>query len=145
VYVEADLRRPREILTSPVLAETLDLSRPVALSLVAVLHFFPDDQTPAAIVAELVEALAPGSHLVISHGTSDLAPEEAERGTVAYRRTGIPLRLRTRAEVEALLPAGMDIIEPGTVALHRWRPEVDPDQLADRDVSGYGLIARKPS
>jgi SAM-dependent methyltransferase len=143
-YVDADLRIPREILTSPVLAETLDLNRPVALSLVAVLHFVPDAMEPADLVAELVEALAPGSYLVISHGTSDLAPEAAERGTTAYRRTGIPLRLRSREEVEALIPAGMDIVEPGTVPLHRWRPDAGSELIADCDVSGYGLIARKP-
>jgi SAM-dependent methyltransferase len=142
-YLEADLRDPVKILTSPVLAATLDLSRPVALSLVAVLHFVPDKANPAALVAELVEVLAPGSYLVISHGTSDLAPEEAERGTTAYQRTGIPLRLRSREEVEALIPAGMDIVEPGTVALHRWRPDAGSELIADRDVSGYGLIARK--
>jgi hypothetical protein len=142
-YVQADLRWPREILGSSDLAETLDLSRPVALSLVAVLHFFPDDLKPAAIVAELADQLAPGSYLVISHGTSDLVPEAAERSADVYKRSGIPLRLRTRAQVEALVPAGMDTVEPGIALLHRWRPDCDPDQFADRDVSGYGLIARK--
>jgi SAM-dependent methyltransferase len=143
-YLEADLHRPQDILTSRAVSQILDLSRPVALSLVAVLHFFPDDLKPADLVAELVDQLAPGSYLVISHGTSDLAPETAERGAEVYQRSGIPLQLRTRAQVEALVPAGMDLIDPGVVLLHRWRPDTDPSIFADTDISGYALIARKP-
>jgi hypothetical protein len=142
-YLQADLHRPQDILTSPELAATLDLSRPVALSLVAVLHFFPDSTHPAAIVGELVEKLTAGSYLVISHGASDLLPDAAQRGSEVYNRRGIPLHLRTRAQVEALLPAGLEIIRPGVVLLHRWRPDSDPEQHADHDVSGYGLIAFK--
>jgi SAM-dependent methyltransferase len=143
-YLEADLHQPKDILTSPVLAEILDLSRPVALSLVAVLHFLPDTMNPADLVAELADQLAPGSYLIISHGTADLAPDAAKRGTDIYKRSGIPLQLRSRAQVEALVPAGMDIIDPGIVLLHRWRPDTDPSMFADTDVSGYGLIAHKP-
>ena len=143
-YLEADLRQPATILSSPELAETLDLDRPVALSLVAVLHFYPDDAKPAELVKTLAGRLVSGSYLVISHGASDLAPDVAERGTDAYRASGIPLRLRTRGEVEALLPSGLEIIEPGTVPLHHWRPDYDTERVRDSDVSGYALIAYKP-
>jgi hypothetical protein len=142
-YLEADLRRPGDILSNPAVTDVLDLSRPVALSLVAVLQFFPDAMGPAAIVRELVDALPAGSHVVISHGTSDVLPEISRRSSDVYNRRGIPLQLRSRAEVAALVPAGMELVEPGVVLLHRWRPEATADLPADSDVSGYGLIARK--
>jgi hypothetical protein len=72
--IQADLRQPRQILGHPELRHLLDLSRPVALLLVAVLHFLPDGGDPAGLVAELRDALAPGSHIVISHGTTDAQP-----------------------------------------------------------------------
>ncbi|MBL7493666.1 SAM-dependent methyltransferase [Frankia sp. AgB1.9] len=142
-YLEADVRRPADIVTSPVLAETLDLTRPVALSLIAVLHFVPDAADPATIVRQLVDALPAGSYLVTSHGTGDIAPEETQRVVDVYNQRGIPFQTRSRAELEALVPAGMEIVEPGTAVLHRWRPDTDPDEYADADVSAYGLIARK--
>jgi hypothetical protein len=142
-YLEADLRRPLDILTSPVLAETLDLSRPVALSLVAVLHFFPDATGPAAIVRQLVAGLPAGSYLVLSQGTSELAPEETQRFVDVYNQRGLVLQNRSRAELEALVPADLEIIDPGTTVVHRWRPDTDPDQYADAEVNMYGLVARK--
>jgi SAM-dependent methyltransferase len=79
IAVQADLRRPRDILGSPQLQRLLNLAQPVALLLVAILHFFPDSGEPAALAAELRDALAPGSYLVISHGTTDgQAPNVAE-------------------------------------------------------------------
>jgi len=142
-YLEADLRRPREIVESPVVTGSLDLSRPVALALIAILHFFPDEADPAAIVRELVDALPSGSYLVLSHGTGDLAPEETQRVVEVYNQRGIPFQVRSRAEVAALVPDTMDIIEPGVAVLHRWRPDTDPDLHSDAEVSAYALIARK--
>jgi hypothetical protein len=142
-YLEADLRRPMDVLASPILAETLDLSRPVALSLVAVLHFFPDATAPAAIVRQLLEALPTGSYLVMSHGTGDFAPEETQRFVDLYNQRGIPFLTRSRAEFAALVPAGMELIEPGIELVHRWHPDTDPDLYTDAEISVYGLIARK--
>jgi hypothetical protein len=142
-YLEADLRRPADILAHPVLAETLDLSRPVALSLIAILHFFPDATDPGAIVRRLMEELPAGSYLVLSHGTGDLAPEETQRVVDVYNQRGIPFQTRSRAELETLVPAGMEILEPGIEVLHRWRPDPDADRYSDADVSAYALIARK--
>jgi hypothetical protein len=142
-YLEADLRSPEAILASPVLARTLDLSRPVALSLIAILHFVPDTDGPAAIVRTLLDALPAGSYIVMAHGTADVASEEAQRAVDIYRKRGIPFQTRSRAEIEALLPAGMELVEPGIQLLHRWRPETDPDELDDATVGSYGLIAYK--
>jgi hypothetical protein len=146
-YLDADLLHPAEILASPVLAETLDLSRPVAPSLIAVLHFFADDMKPAAIVHQLVDALPSESYVVLSHGTADLSPvEDQQRTTAVHEQRGVPFQARGLAEFTALLPAGMELVEPGVTMAHRWRPDspADVDHYADPDVSIYGLIARKP-
>ncbi len=74
-YVDADLRRPDEMIAVPEFAATLDPARPIALSLIAILHFFPDADRPADIVARLCERLPAGSFLVVSHGTAELAPQ----------------------------------------------------------------------
>lgn len=143
-YLDADLTRPRDILTSSVLSETLDLSRPVALSLLAVLHFLPDTAQPGALIRQLVEELAAGSYLVISHATDDQSnPDDTERVVDLYGKQRIPIQMRSRAEVAALVPAGMELVEPGITLLHRWRPDGDPDQYTDRDAPLYGLIAQK--
>jgi hypothetical protein len=142
-YLSADLRDPADIVASTVVAESLDLTRPAALSLIAILHFFPDAARPGAIVRRLVDELAVGSYLVISHGTGDLAPEETQRVVDVYNQRGIPFQTRGRAELEALVPESMELIEPGTAVLHRWRPDTDPEAHADADVSAYGLIAVK--
>jgi SAM-dependent methyltransferase len=142
-YVEADLRHPTDILTSPVLAETLDLSRPVALSLISVLHFFPDVIDPGAIVRRLVDALPAGSYLVLSHGTGDLTPEEARRATEVYEQRGIPFQPRSREDFAALVPDGMELLKPGVTMVHRWRPDTEADLHPDVEVGMYGLIARK--
>ncbi|OHV62277.1 hypothetical protein BCD48_39420 [Pseudofrankia sp. BMG5.36] len=88
-------------------------------------------------------ALPAGSYLVLSHGTSDIAPAETQRVVDVYNQRGIPFQTRGRAELAALVPAGLEIIEPGITLLHRWRPDSDPDLYSDADVSAYGLIARK--
>jgi SAM-dependent methyltransferase len=142
-YLDADLRKPLDILSSDTLTGTLDLSRPVALSLIAILHFFPDEADPATLVRSLVDALPAGSYLVLSHGTGDLAPAETERVAQVYNQRGIPFQTRGRAELAALVPDSMDILDPGVAVLHRWRPDEDPAAHSDADVSAYGLIAAK--
>jgi hypothetical protein len=142
-YLEADLHRPMDILASTALAETLDLSRPVALSLIAILHFFPDAAEAGAIVHQLVEKLPAGSYLVVSHGTADVSPDEARRTIEVYNQRGIPLQFRSPAEIKTLVPNGMEIIDPGIVLLHRWRPDADTGLHADADVPIFGLVARK--
>jgi len=140
--IQADLRRPREILRSSQLRDLLDLSRPVALLLVAVLHFFPDSDEPAALVAELREALAPGSYVVISHGTTDgQAPGVAE-AMVHYNQTTAPFQPRSHSEVMAFFD-GLEIIDPGLVPVPRWRP--DPRQAGDPPgrIAAYGGVGRR--
>ncbi|WP_232303953.1 SAM-dependent methyltransferase [Pseudofrankia sp. DC12] len=141
-YVDADVRRPADILRDA--GHWLDLSRPVAVCVGALLHFIPDEDDPAGMVADLLGALAPGSCLVLSHGTGDFRPKEADAGVRAYRDSGITVRVRSRAEVTALVPAGMRIGAPGVVPVQRWRPDHGPGGVTDGQVGLYGLLARKP-
>ena len=143
-YLDADLRDPAKILESAELRDTLDLSRPVALSFLAILHFIPDAEDPYAIVRRYLDALPSGSYLAITHGSSDIATPESEQSAEVYRKRGIDINLRTHAEIERFFD-GLEFVEPGLQPLHRWRPEdTGGDDQADIQVSVYGGVARKP-
>ncbi|MEE1739046.1 SAM-dependent methyltransferase [Streptomyces sp. BE147] len=124
-YIHADVRKPEAILEHA--RELLDFDRPVALSLIALMHFLPDDQDPYGITRTLVEALPRGSFLVLSHGTADQHPELRQETESAYRKGAIALRMRTRAEVEPLFE-GLDLVAPGLVTATEWyRREPAPE------------------
>ncbi|WP_371478494.1 SAM-dependent methyltransferase [Kitasatospora sp. NBC_00315] len=140
--LQADLRDPAGILAAAQVKDLIDFDRPVALVLAAVLHFLPEEEKPYAIVEELLAALAPGSHLVLSHGTADFLPAAVrERVTGVYTRATAPLVGRSRTEVAGFL-TGLELLEPGVVTVPLWRPEDEPAEGADR-VSMYGAVARK--
>ncbi|WP_149563335.1 SAM-dependent methyltransferase [Streptomyces cacaoi] len=123
-YVEADVREPQTILDHA--AHTLDFARPVTVSLVALLHFIPDGDDPHGIVRALMEPLAPGSALILSHGTADFEPVAGEVAR-HYRNMGIDLDVRPRETVAAMFD-GLDLLEPGLVPSCDWRPDyVVPD------------------
>lgn len=145
-FVLADVAKPADILGAPELLETLDLSQPVAVSLMALLHFVPGDVHD--IVHTLMEPLAPGSYLAISHVTTDFDdgatdPDGMARLLQVYIDRGIPVRPRTRAEVERLFDR-LELVEPGVEVIHRWRSdaaEFPPGH--DKNVSLYGAIGKK--
>jgi hypothetical protein len=144
-YIDADLRDIDAILGSPDLQRTLDLSQPVGLLLIAVMHFIPDEDDPWALAARLLAALPSGSYLALSHLTGDFDPA-AWAGVVAvYRRSGVTMQVRPKPDVERFF-AGLDLIDPGVVSLPQWRP--DPSDVGsppgDAAVSVYGGVARKP-
>jgi SAM-dependent methyltransferase len=141
-YVDADLRRPDEILDAPELAATLDLSQPVALMLLAVLHFFPDSVDPQALVRRLVSALAPGSYLVMSHGTYDFLPAQtAQRADHTMSAEGVYPRDR---DGFAAFFDGLELLDPGIVSVARWRSAGDPQpRPSDAEVGCYAAVARK--
>jgi SAM-dependent methyltransferase len=122
VAVLADLRDPDAILDHPTVRAVVDLTRPVAVLLVAVLHFLPDHDDPARIVARLRQAMAPGSFLVISHATADFHPELAAKVTKIYRQASAPLVPRSRSQIQRLFD-GFDLVEPGLVQPAAWRPD----------------------
>jgi hypothetical protein len=141
--VAGDLRDPARVLAEPVVRELVDLGRPVAVLLVAVLHFVTDEHDPAGIIARLREAMAPGSYLVLSHAS--FPPEvnpAAMRARQVYERTPTPLVLRTPAEIAELVD-GFELVEPGLVTVARWRPE--SDGVADRTdrLPAYAAVGRR--
>jgi hypothetical protein len=144
-YVDADLRDPDKILNSKDLWGTLDRSRPVALMLVAIMHFITDDMDPYGIVQRYVDAMPPGSYLVMSNGTLDaLPPERAGQLREAFARSGEPAAPRTRAEFARFFD-GLDLLDPGIVAAPDWRPD-DPDRArpVPADAAVYTAVARIP-
>jgi S-adenosyl methyltransferase len=141
-YIDADLRQPGTILAAPELTDTLDLSRPVGLSLIAVLQFVLEDEVAHAILDQLLEPLAPGSALAISAVTIDHAVREGAGGAEQYRARGIPNRPRSRAEVTDLF-RGLELVDPGVVLVHRWHPDAAAAALRDQQVFMYGGVAVK--
>ena len=141
-YIDADLHDPQAILNAPNLRGTLDLDRPVALSLIAVLQFITDEDEAHAIIDGLMKHLAPGSFLALSTVTADSAPEEVTRGIAAYEARGIPERIRDRADVE-LLFGDLELVDPGVCLVHRWHPDAESAAVPDEHVHMHGGVARK--
>jgi O-methyltransferase involved in polyketide biosynthesis len=139
-YIDADIRDTGKILAAA--AGVLDFSQPVAVMLLGVLHCIPDEDDPAAIVARLTAAVPPGSYLVIAHPASDVT-EQLSRTMGDYnKQAAAPLTARTHAEVCGFF-AGLDLVEPRVVQLHRWRPGTG-DVGQGRELANYGGVGRKP-
>jgi O-methyltransferase involved in polyketide biosynthesis len=138
-FYQADARDPAFILEKA--AATLDFRKPVAVIMLGVLHFLHDEEQVAAITAAFSAAVAPGSHLAISHLASDIEPEVMARFVAALAENGVPRSaLRSREQVAALF-AGLDLIEPGVVPVSRWRPDTDAEASAVTTL--WGGVARK--
>ena len=141
-FIQADLREPEAILGDPAVAGTLDLAEPVGLVLIGVMHHLRDDDDPRRIVATLVDALAPGSYLVLSQTTPDFDPDAMGALAAASEQGGIPNVPRSLADTEPFF-AGLELVEPGLVPMATWHP--DPGEGLDpRSVYAYGGVARKP-
>ena len=143
-FLQADANDPRRILTAPQVRETLDLDRPVALSLLALLHFL-DDTAAAELVGTLTAAVPPDSYLVLSHSTLDLDTDGAVALAVArYHEAGVMSYMRSHDEITRLFLGGLEILDPGLVPAHRWRPDTDlTGGPSDSEVSVYGVVARR--
>jgi S-adenosyl methyltransferase len=143
-YLDADARHPRQILTDPVLTSTLDFSQPVALLMVALLHFVEDRENPHDIVKQLVAALPAGSYLVLSHATFDPLDAETIAAMDAVNSTIRPLfSPRPLAEVARFFD-GLELLEPGVVSVSDWRPGPGP-RPTPAEATGYGAVARVSS
>lgn len=168
-YIEADLRDPAKILEAA--RRTLDFDRPIALVLAAILHFVEDDEA-YPVVGQLLDALPPGSHLVLSHLSADMNPVAINKVADTFRKRGFSFVLRRSEEIGRFLSDnGLEPLEPGIVPAHRWRPdhaadaavarEAAPDHLeqlddldqvqylsiteaTDEDINIYVMVARKP-
>ena len=121
--IEADLRDPAAILDDPATRRLIDFSQPAGLLLIAILHFIADAEDPWQLVRTLRDALAPGSYLVLSHGTDEGTPEVARAVQNVYNRgVATALHVRSRAEIMRFFD-GFEITEPGLVFIPQWRPD----------------------
>ncbi len=147
--VEADLRKPEEILGHPAIRNMIDFGKPLALLCTGTLHFLPDDLEPRRIVASLRDAMVPGSYLVISHATREDTrtgdEEKAALTATVYSRASAQLLLRPPGEVLRFFD-GFDLLEPGLVRISQWRPEPSrqsPDALDQTLRTLRGGVGRK--
>jgi hypothetical protein len=134
------MRNPERVIEQA--AATLDFTRPVALLLVAILHFFPDDTDPEGIVRRLVDALPSGSYVVVSHLARDVLDLDAtyDRLNEATHETFV---LRTHDEVSRFF-AGLELLDPGVVLVDQWRRDPDAETYDGLMLPIYGGVARKP-
>ncbi|WP_328332891.1 SAM-dependent methyltransferase [Streptomyces sp. NBC_00455] len=137
--VLGDLRDPRAILDHPDIRRVIDFDEPVAVLLIAILHFLTDAEKPGQVVATLRDALPAGSFLVLSHATSDFADRSAAQAV--YNNATATLNLRSRAEVERFFD-GFELIGPGLAQVPFWRPDAPPPAGSD-EIGLYGGVARK--
>lgn len=143
-YLDADVRDPQRILTHPDLLATLDLSKPVALMLVAIMHFIVDAERPVELVRRLCDALPSGSYLVMTHATSDhLTAEDLAESVAANKRSGVPFQLRSTAEFSRFF-TGFDLVPPGIASIINWRPGEWRAHPRPEAVSMLGAVARIP-
>jgi hypothetical protein len=141
--IQADLRRPEAILDHPELGRLLDLDRPTAVLLLAILLFVTDDEEACRVVGVLRDALAPGSYVAISHPTGDDLPREnIEQVKNLYAAIGSPVSIRSYDRIERFFD-GLELVEPGLVYVSDWRPEDLDDPFFDRP-GYYGGVGRKP-
>jgi hypothetical protein len=141
-YLDHDLHDVGQILEGA--SATLDLSEPVAMMLLIVLHLIPDAHDPRGIVTQLMDRLAPGSYLVISHPASDIRPAAmAEMARRVNARLG-PAKgtMRDRAEIAGFFD-GLTLLEPGVVQPQQWRPEVGEGGGSSAEVTAWCGVARK--
>jgi SAM-dependent methyltransferase len=141
--IQEDVRRPEQIIDHPDLRRLLDFEQPVAVLLVALLHYVSDADDPAGIVSRLTGPLAPGSYLALSHGTEDGPVDMAAMREIG-RRSGIEVTWRNRQQVEALF-AGFDLVEPGVVWVSQWHSESPYDAHRDQPElsANYAGVGRK--
>jgi S-adenosyl methyltransferase len=141
--IQADMRRTGDLLDQVADLKLLDLAEPVAVLLVAALHLIKDDEDPYAIVTRLRSAMAPGSHLVISHITDEDRPGKLAAIEKLYSRATSPAVARRRSEVLQFFE-GFDLLDPGLVYVPLWRPDEGDVEGAERFLllGGVGRISR---
>jgi hypothetical protein len=143
-YLEADLTDPDRILADPVLRETLDLTQPVGLMLIAVLHFVHGHGAAKPIVQRLLDALPAGSYLVATHATQDFGTPEQQalyQQILEQGKTDVWTRPKTEF---ATIFDGLELVDPGVVPASEWRP-APGDEIPERsDINVWTAVGRKP-
>jgi hypothetical protein len=142
-YIEADLRDPQSILADPQLRQTLDLNRPIALMLVAILHFIHGPGQAQPLVRHLIDALPVGSYLAVTHFTTDFLPEEERALYQQLLNDGqIDIWPRDRHEFTRFFD-GLELVDPGIALATLWRPDTDTDDVDPSRISNWAGLGRK--
>jgi hypothetical protein len=136
--VQADVRDPQSVLNDPAVAQTLDLSQPVGVLMVALLHFVSEDDDPAGLVGQFRDALGTGSYLALSHASDQHDPVRSAQARRLYQDTATPITLRGEDEIRPLF-AGFELVEPGLTHLPLWRPDLG--QPLDGDPARFSIFA----
>jgi SAM-dependent methyltransferase len=143
--IEADLREPQKILLNDTVRGLIDFGLPAAVLLNLVVHFIDDAEDPWQVVATLRDALAPGSYLVLGHGTNESKPTVARAAEKVYNRSVTTnIHMRSRADILRFFD-GFELVDPGLVYIPEWRPE-SPADVPD-DPSNFWVlvgVGRKP-
>jgi hypothetical protein len=139
--IRGDLRQPAEVFAHPQIRALIDFDQPLGILLVGVLHFVPDEQRPADIVAGYASATVPGSHVVISHASVEGIGAGGNEAVRLYNRSSAAMALRDTAGVAALFN-GLTLVEPGVVRLPEWRPEC-PEDAAPAELPGLAAVGRR--
>ncbi|QOV39064.1 SAM-dependent methyltransferase [Streptomyces ferrugineus] len=142
-YLQADVRDPGAIVEGA--RKVLDFSRPVALSLIALLHFVSDEDGAHELVRRLLSELPSGSYLVLTHATADFTPEESKAATEKLKAAGVTLTLRAREGFTRFFE-GLELVPPGVQVPHQWHPDLGEPVPGQDDgvIPGYGAVGRKP-
>jgi hypothetical protein len=140
--VQADVRQPAAILNDPTVRSVLDFDRPIAVLLVAVLHFVRDTEDPLATVRTLMAGVAPGSRLVLTHGTGDFDLERSNAAVKEYDRATAPFVLRSKAEIAEFFD-DLSLIDPGLVQIPWWRPDNGVVPQGSEQIWLYGGVGIK--
>jgi hypothetical protein len=143
-YLQADLRAPERMMSCPLLREVLDFSQPIALMLIAVLHFLRDEDKPDEVIGTLLDALPPGSYLAASHMTMEHDPVAVGGGQQAYLDAGLTMNSRDSDQFARMAFSGLEMVPPGAVLVSEWRPDSRAPRPTPAEVSCYGGVARKP-
>ena len=142
IVLQADVREPERILGARLVTDLIDFTRPVAILLVALLHFISDDDDPAELIARLGAGVAPGSLLVVSHASQDGQPDLADSHQRLYARTATPMSMRSRPEIEELF-GEFQLVEPGVVPIQQWRPEPGAEVDDTKRMVGFAGVGIK--
>lgn len=143
--LNADLRHPHDILDSAQRRALIDLDQPVGVLMVAVLHFIPESDRPDELIGQFHDAVVPGSHLVISHGTAENQPKQAAELAKLYESSPDRATYRSRSRVRELLD-GWDVVDPGVVWVQDWRPDWPDDLQLDPSTNPWAAaVARRPA
>ena len=142
-YIDADVRDPSAILDNRVTRGMLDFHEPIALIMVALLHFLGDEDKPWKVVSTLLEAMPPGSYVVATSLTAEHDPEGVGRAVQAYRDAGLPAAPRDADDFARVAFQNLTMVPPGVVIVPDWRPDTAEPRPSAAEVSCCGGVAQK--